>query len=288
MHRCGLVGLVGLALCFGCARRNPPSPSASQESNEQPTQRPRCFDVLARDNSPSTRKVFSAKRCQGGGVTWAAIMEALVRRRGPSKPVEAPTPGWTGDVRAVSWKGKNVRVAIDDEGDAARFCTDSDQVLADLRSDVARLNGNGAELETTMGEADPLALECCLDDAAVSTLMKGLVPPQPSPAEARAREESLARLRSTLAKQRTWCWRKSGMAFGEKGGFTLLPDGRVTGFGNGDASGAGRWTFEDDGRIEVVGPGLHHFDVGETGHLGFNHSQGREELDPCPAPASSK
>jgi hypothetical protein len=212
-------------------------------------------------------------------------VEALLKKRGPSTPAEATTPGWTGDVRAVSWKGKTVRVAIDDEADGARFCTDSDQLLADVRSDVARLNANAAELERTMGEADSLALECFLDDASVSTLMKGMVPPPPpSPAEARAREASLARLRSTLAKQRTWCWRKSGMAFGGKGGFTLLPDGRVTGFGTGEVSGAGRWTFEDDGRIEVVGPGHHHFDVGDTGHLGFDHSHGREELDPCPAP----
>jgi|GEM_PF-3420616 len=287
MHRSGLTGLLGLALCFGCTPRNPPSARASHESDEQPTRTPRCFDVLARDNSASTHQVFRAKRCQGGGVTWAAIMEALVRKRGPSKAVEAPAPGWTGDVRAVSWNGKTVRVAIDDEGDAARFCTDSAEVLADVRSDVARLNGNGHELEEAMREADALALECSVDDATVSTRMLGLVPPPaPSPAETRAREESLARLRTTLAKQRTWCWRKSGMAFGGKGGLTLLPDGRVTGFGTHEAPAAGRWKFEDDGRIEVVGPGLHHFDVGDTGLLGFDHSEGREELDPCHAPAS--
>ncbi len=288
MHRRSLAGL-GMAFCFACACRDPPSLSASQLSNEQPVQGARCFDVVVRDNSLSTRNVLSAKRCQGGGVTWAAILGVLMQKRGPSKAIEAATPGWTGDVRALSWNGKTVRVAIDVEGDSARFCTDSGQILADVRNDVARLNANPAELERAMREADPLALECSLDGASVSTLLSGMAPPPPpSPAEARARETSLARLRSTLAKERTWCWRKSGMAFGGKGGFTLHPDGRVTGFGGADVSGTGRWTFQEDRRIEIVGPGLHHFDVGDTGHLGFNHSQGREELDPCPAPGSSK
>jgi hypothetical protein len=164
-----LIGFVSMALCFGCARRTVPSPPGeSKESTEQAVKRPRCFDVVANGNSPSTRKVFSAKRCQGGGVTWAAIMEALLQKRGPSKPVEEEMPGWTGDVRVLSWKGKTVRVAIDDEGDSARFCTDSDQVLADVRSDVARLNANAADLERTMGEVNPLALECNLDEASPS------------------------------------------------------------------------------------------------------------------------
>ena len=269
-----------MAVLVGCARRTPPTPDES---------RPRCFDVVVGDNSPSTRRVFGAKRCQGGGVTWAAIIEVLVQRRGPSKAVETETPGWTGDVRALSWKGKTVRVAIDDEGDSARLCSDSDQVLAEVRSDVARLNASAAELERAMSEANPLALECFPDDASVSTLLKGMAPPPaPSPAEARAREASLGRLRSTLAKQRTWCWRKSGAAFGGKGGFTLHPDGSVTDFGADGVSGAGRWHFEDDGRIEVVDGGLHHFDVGDSGHLGFTHSEGREELDACSAPGSAR
>jgi hypothetical protein len=114
--------------------------------------------------------VFSAKRCQGGGVTWGAI-------------IDGPHPG-TG------------------------------AILADVRSDVARLNASAAELERTMGEANPLALECFPDGASVSTSMSGMAPPPlPSPAEARAREASLL--------------------------------------------------------------------------LGFNHSEGCEELDPCSAPPAS-
>ena len=189
----GLVGLMGVGLGVACARRSAPSPSRrqsreSQESSAQPVHAPQCFDVVAGDNSTSTRDVFTAKRCQGGGVTWAAIINVLVQECGPSKTVEAETPGWTGDVRALSWKGKTVRVAVDDEGDSARFCTDSGPLLAEVRSAVARLNAHAAELERTMGKANPLALECFPDGASVSTLLSGMAPPpSPPPAEARAR-----------------------------------------------------------------------------------------------------
>jgi hypothetical protein len=162
-HRGSLVGLAGVALSFACARPAPPSPIVSQESNEQPRKAPRCFDVVVRDNSPSTRKVFSAKRCQGGGVTWAAILGVLIQLRGPSKAIESA--GWTGDVRTLFWNGKTVRVAIDEEGDRARFCTDSGQLLGDVQNDVARLNANPEDLERAMGEADPLALECVQNGA---------------------------------------------------------------------------------------------------------------------------
>lgn len=166
MLRRGLVGLVGIGLWLGCARNSVPLPSSgeSKQSSDEAMRGPHCFDVVAGDNSPSTRRVFRARQCQGGGVTWAAVMDVLLQKRGSGRRVEEPLPGWTGDVRALSWKGKTVRVAIDEEGDSARFCTDSNQLLADIRSDVARVNANPAELEHTMEEANPRALECFEDD----------------------------------------------------------------------------------------------------------------------------
>jgi hypothetical protein len=175
-----LLGLVGLAFCAGCARRPAPAPSRGEASGPtaRAPQAPRCFDVTARDDSPSTREVFRAKRCQGGGVTWAAILEVLVHRRGASTAVEGETPGWTGDVRALSWKGgTKVRVAIDDEADAARFCAGSDEVLAAVRGDVARVNASAAELERAMREADPLALECAVAGLSGSTWSSAIAPP---------------------------------------------------------------------------------------------------------------
>ena len=57
--------------------------------------------MLAKDNSPSTRGVFGSKHCQGGGVTWAAILDALVRRRGTSKAVEDVNDGVTAIVATL-------------------------------------------------------------------------------------------------------------------------------------------------------------------------------------------
>jgi len=243
---------------------------------------------VAANNSPSTRAVFEAKKCQGGGVTWAGLLNVLVQRRGSSRAVAEVTPGWTGDVRTLSWDGGIARFAIDDEGDTARFCADSALLVSDIQNEVKRLNTEPAELERTMKEANPLALECTPPGASISGLLKGLNPSPPVfPAEARAREEGLARMRALLAKQRTWCWGKGGARFGAKGGgFTLHPDGRVTEFGSGPSLQVGRWHFEEDGRIEVFLPsgGLHHFDVDEKSSFGFNHTEGRENLLPCAPP----
>ncbi len=141
---------------------------------------PACFDVRASDSSSSTRAVFAAKHCQGGGVTWAGILGVLTKRRGTSRPIEEPTPGWTGDVRILSWDGGAARIGIDDEADAARFCTDSPKLLASMRRDVERLNADRAELERAIGEAHLLALECLPEGMSPEEILRGLTPP-PSP-----------------------------------------------------------------------------------------------------------
>lgn len=122
-----------------------------------------CFSVTAEGSSSSTRSLFEARRCQGGGVTWAAILNALVHRRGKTHAVEQPTPGWSGEVQLLSWKRGTARFAIDDEGEAALFCTDAPDLLNDIRSEAARTNESASELARAMAEADPEALECSED-----------------------------------------------------------------------------------------------------------------------------
>ncbi|HET7541104.1 MAG TPA: hypothetical protein VFK05_14600 [Polyangiaceae bacterium] len=286
-----LLALLWATLFIACGRRDAKiTREAAAGASSESTQTQSCFEIVSKDNSPSARAVFAAKRCQGGGVTWAGILRVLIDRRGTSKPVELATPGWTGDVRILSVAGRPTRVAIDDEADAALFCADSARLVNDIRGDIRRLNAEPTELERAMAAADPLALECFPSGTSVESLLKSLTPPPPpSPAEADARKTGLIRVREALTKQRTWCWRKSGAEFGGEGGFTLHSDGQVSAFSaTGTDTGSGRWTFEDDGRIEVVGSagalGLHHFDVGASGNLGFNHTAGREELDPCARP----
>jgi hypothetical protein len=179
-----------LCLLAACTRQSsPPTPggdtSAASSSVADTARTRHCFSVVAKDNSASTRAVFGAKHCQGGGVTWAGILGVLVRRRGTTKALETETPGWTGNVRTLSWDGGPSRVAVDDEADGALFCADSQRLVDEIQSDVKRLNAQGPELERAIGEANPLELECLPDDASIATLMKGLNPvPPPPPAEA--------------------------------------------------------------------------------------------------------
>ncbi len=282
------IWLVSAVLALSCAESDG-KPSGGAAASKAPTvaRKPLCFDVVASTNSSSTQAVFRAKKCQGGGVTWSGLLGVLVDRRGDSQSAGADTAGWTGDVRELTWKNSSVRVGIDDEADAARFCTDSQALLDAIQSDVRELNVDAAKLEGAMAQAHPLASECAPDAATMAALMRNLDPVPPiSPAETQFRAASLARLRDVLAKERTWCWRKSGVSFGGMGGLTLHADGKATAFGNSNAPQSGKWTFEDDGRVQVLAGGLHHFDVGKSGHLGFDHTGGREELDPCEAAES--
>lgn len=128
-----------------------------------------CFDVTSARNSASTRSVFAARHCQGGGVTWAPILAALVARRGVVVPVREPVPGMTGDVAVLDAK---TRFAIDEEGDAARFCSEDRGLLNAINGDYVRLNRDAAELRRAMSEASPLAMEC-LDE-------NGKLPPLPA------------------------------------------------------------------------------------------------------------
>ena len=79
-----------------------------------------CFEVAAGANSASTRAVFAERKCQGGGVTWAALLQVLADRRGQVEAVETATPGWTGAVYTLG----GARFSLDDEGDTVQFCAD--------------------------------------------------------------------------------------------------------------------------------------------------------------------
>ena len=280
--------LVALALVIatasGCQKKaTPVATPAPSAGSPAALSTPRCFSVRADKNSEATRAVFEEKHCQGGGVTWAAIVRVLLQRRGSSEPVLEPTPGWSGDVHTLTWDGGRTRWSLDDEADAALFCADSERLVKEVEAQAKALNSEKAALEDAMAAANPLELECLPPGASAAELLARLEPPPPlSPAEMSARQVSLARLRAALARQRTWCFDARGSASGGKGGFTLHPDGRATTFGGGQPASEGRWRFEDDGRLELVAPRhLHHFDASPNGTLGFNHTEGREDLTPC-------
>jgi len=116
-----------------------------------------CFDVTAENNSAGTRAVFEARRCQGGGVTWEAILRVLMDRRGSVEAVEDLTPGWTGAVYTLNG---HTRFSLDAEGSAVQLCADDPGLVAGIRREYERLNSAGPELKRVMERASADDLEC--------------------------------------------------------------------------------------------------------------------------------
>jgi hypothetical protein len=153
------VGLLVLAGFASCKQRSEPH-------------RIECFDATPANTSASTKKVFAARHCQGGGVTWAGILEVLARRRGSVTAVETPTPGWTGAVYMLG----ATRFAIDEEGDAARFCSDEPALLVSMRTEHARMNADEAALTRALNEAPALQVECSEPDGSPPKLPANMFP----------------------------------------------------------------------------------------------------------------
>jgi hypothetical protein len=137
-----------------------------------------CFDVTSRKNSPQTRALFQERQCQGGGVTWGPILHVLARRVGPFEEVPDPGPGWTGGVYAMLGVS---RFSIDDEGDAARVCADDARLLARLRGEYEKANGDVEALRRAMNEAPAYQMECREADGSPARIPKLEMFPVPTP-----------------------------------------------------------------------------------------------------------
>ncbi len=97
-----------------------------------------CFEVTYEMNSRGTNAVFARRHLQGGGPTWRAILETVVR--GYQPPVAD-------------------RYRFDDEGDAVQVCA-SDAALRDaVRADYKRLNSDAKALEHAIDRVPPGELE---------------------------------------------------------------------------------------------------------------------------------
>jgi hypothetical protein len=219
-----------------------------------------CFDVTTAITSKSTREVFERRACQGGGVTWAAIIGVLTRREGT--PELAAETGWTGDVKAM----QGGLFSIDEEGDAARFCTNVPVLFERIRAEVRRLNGDPKALEEAMSETTALALEC--ED---EVEFPGPLDPPPPPAE---QDAARRRLEDALKAERTWCW-PPGSITRWSGQLRFEADGGVTQRELDGGTSTGRWRLEPEGRLEASLPGeLHHFDVEASGRLSSHFIDG--------------
>jgi hypothetical protein len=270
--------LLGVVAVLGCAKPTPETKA--------------CFTLRPHQNSASTRAVFAERRCQGGGVTWAELLRVLSKRRGRIEPVVEPAARWSGEVARLDG---TTLFSIDEEGDAARFCTADPTLLRQVRADVEALNADAAALGAAMSEASPLGLECLQVNGGTPSLE---LPARPAlPAELLGDGRSARdHLRRAIAATPTWCFPETGVD-GIRGALRLHADGTAMLDSAGDGGPAlarGRWRLpaEDDvdTRLEVqlpgAGAGLYHFDLSDSGHLGFTRvgaSPTRVELTPGPA-----
>jgi hypothetical protein len=246
-----------------------------------------CFSATSASTSVKARALFAARHCQGGGVTWAPILEALARRHVRVVPVDEPTPGWTG---AVFTNGKT-RFSVDDEADAALFCSDDSKLLAAVRRDYAMVNANAEELQRVMAQASALEMECLNADGSVPPLPKMNPVPTLPANELAATREKLERLNKTIARQPAWCFPPDDFE-DRRGVLRFAADGTATVSGaDGKVVQRGVWQLpapeRGDDRVEVVmkpAGMLLHLDVGPTGRLGANYLEPgktiRQELIP--------
>ena len=216
--------------------------------------RAECFSATPANTSAQARALFAARHCQGGGVTWAPILEALARRHGET------------------------RFSVDDEADAALFCSDDAKLLAAVRRDYSMVNGSGEQLRRVMAQASALEMECNEADGTAPPLPKMNSLPTLPAAEVASTREKLERLKKTIARQPAWCFPPDDFE-DRTGVLRFLADGTATLSGaGGKILQRGVWRLpapeSGDSRVEVVmkpAGMLLHLDVGPTGRLGANY-----------------
>ena len=137
-----------------CTRKDPPPPPSPAIDHAA-----QCFETHGR-NSAEADAVFERRHLQGGGPTWAALLEVIVRRHAE---VGA---GWTrvspvgfGDAHDATFQGTLTWYVLDDEAEGAVFCAGAPALLHAVDDEVTALNADPAALEKTIDQADPRWLE---------------------------------------------------------------------------------------------------------------------------------
>jgi len=241
-----------------------------------------CFTVTSSGNSTSTTKLFEARHCQGGGVTWAAILEALARREGTVAPVTVPTPGWLGGVYTLNGS----RFAVDDEAEAALFCAADPKLIVRMKAEYKQLNSDVKALQKAMAEADPAMLECFDEHGQAPTPKMNPLPTLPAHMVANTHAQ-IELMKAVLLKQPSWCF-PGGDAFeGKTGVLRFQADNQVIYVGtDGKERSRGTMSFGaesmGDSRVQVFMPAmLVHLDIGVSGRPGRTPADGiRQELVP--------
>ena len=132
------------------------APAASAQSAK-----PSCFTVQASANSAGTSQLFKSRQCQGGGVTWAAILHRLAAHQGKVGGSLNPAPkGAVGDARSIQLRGTTTWYSVDAEADAALLCSGEAALLTSIVKHYQRLNGSPELLSKEMQQIPAEQMEC--------------------------------------------------------------------------------------------------------------------------------
>lgn len=115
-----------------------------------------CFSVVASKNSPLATEAFRAHELAGNGSTWAAILQAIVLRHGREvTALEAPPPDYPGFGApfSIEHRGRSTWYTLDDEADAAVFCTPDPGLRDAVRADVETVNAEADALTRAIAES---------------------------------------------------------------------------------------------------------------------------------------
>jgi hypothetical protein len=118
----------------------------------------RCFNAYVGGNSRTTTAIFKRRRLQGGGPTWAAILEAQVKSYTTfireQDHYSDDMPGF-GSPIIVTFRKAQTWYILDDEGDGAIFCAGDRALLEAVRADYVRLNKDSKALEQALDRLGP-------------------------------------------------------------------------------------------------------------------------------------
>lgn len=123
--------------------------------------KPECFTVLYEMNNSETQALFDEMGLQGGGATWAPILMAFAHRHGTEIADTINPPGYPGFGSAfqISTPWGSTWFSLDDESEAAVFCTPNDKLLKAISNDYESANSDRQALEQALKDAMPYHLE---------------------------------------------------------------------------------------------------------------------------------
>lgn len=143
-----------------CARQEEPPrlPPPPPPPPAEPAEKPLCFDTHRR-TSAAASALFKSRGLQGGGPTWLAVLDVVVRRHatvvGPWTTFPFPMAG-LGAASAVRYRDADTWIVTDDEASGVRFCAGDAALFAAVSTELDRLNADLPELTRALDQATNL------------------------------------------------------------------------------------------------------------------------------------